>query len=247
MLGRFDEAEAEYQVAIKLNPLFPSGHARIGFLCYLRGNNSQAVYHLNESLRLAEDFPEARFALGMVYLHQGDHAAAIEIFSRRLNEMPIAIHIGMLAGAYHRVGKQAECQDMLGRLDRMAAAQYVTPMARVAACVGMGDLEGAMEALAASIEDRAIFANVLNVDPFVDPPQGGPALPPAGCVDEASPAPGSRVPSLISNRTPLSLFGRNAYRFAEQPPFPDLAATGAVSSRALHGCSLPSAPVLSQS
>ena len=38
----------------------------------------------NESLRLAEDFPEARFALGMVYLHQENFDAAIEILSRGL-------------------------------------------------------------------------------------------------------------------------------------------------------------------
>jgi hypothetical protein len=31
-----------------------------------------------------------------------------------------------------------------------------------------------MDALTASIEDRAIFANVLNVDPFVDPLRADP-------------------------------------------------------------------------
>lgn len=174
MLGRFDEAEREYGVAIRLNPLFPSGHARLGFLCYLRGDESRAVSHLQESLRLEQNFPEARFALGMVYLHQGDYGPAIEILSRGLEEMPVPLHLGMLAGAYHRMGRQAECRDMLARLDRMAATQYVTPMARVAACVGMGDFDGAMDALTASIEDRAIFANVLNVDPFVDPLRADP-------------------------------------------------------------------------
>ncbi|MBL8214190.1 MAG: tetratricopeptide repeat protein [Bryobacterales bacterium] len=174
MLGRFDEAEREYGVAIRLNPLFASGHARMGFLRYLRGDACEALRHLNEALRLAEDFPEGRFALGMVYLHQGDYAEAIEILSRRLEEMPIAIHMGMLVGAYHRSGEEAKCQKMLRRLEQMAAKQYVTPMARVAACVGMGDSDGAITALAASIEDRAIFANVLNVDPFVDPLRSDP-------------------------------------------------------------------------
>lgn len=174
MLGRFNEAEAEYQVAIRLNPLFASGHARMGFLRYVQGDDAQAVRHLNESLRLAEDFPEGRFSLGVVYLHQGDYGAAIEILERGLEQMPIAIHLGMLAGAYHRVGDGAKCREVLRRLDRMSATQYVTPMARVAACVGMDDLDGAMEALAAAIEDRAIFANVLNVDPFVDPLRADP-------------------------------------------------------------------------
>lgn len=174
MLGRFDEAEREYGVAIRLNPLFPSGHARLGFLCYLRGDESRAVSHLEDSLRLEQDFAEARFALGMVYLHQGKYGDAIEILRRGLEQMPVPLHLGMLAGAYHRLGKPAECGEMLDRLNRMAATQYVTPMARVAACVGMGDFDGAMEALTASIEDRAIFANVLNVDPFVDPLRADP-------------------------------------------------------------------------
>lgn len=174
MLGRFDEAEHEYSIAIRLNPLFPSGHARLGFLCYLRGDHARAVSHLHHSLRLDQRFPEARFALGMVYLHQNNPAAAIDILARDLDELPVPLHLGMLAGAYHRLSKPAECRDMLARLDRMAATQYVTPMARVAACVGMGDLDGAMDALAASINDRAIFANVLNVDPFVDPLRADP-------------------------------------------------------------------------
>lgn len=174
MLGRFEEAESQYSKAVKLNPLFPSGHARLGFLCYLRGDDARALSLLNESMRLQPDYPEARFVLGMVYLHQDDCAAAVEILSRGLEELPIPLHMGMLAAAYHRMGKQAKGRDMLARLDRMAAQQYVTPMARVAACVGMGDLDGAMQALAASIEDRAIFANVLNVDPFVDPLRADP-------------------------------------------------------------------------
>ncbi|MEZ5399913.1 MAG: tetratricopeptide repeat protein [Bryobacteraceae bacterium] len=174
MLGRFDEAESKYRLAMKLNPLFPSAYARLGFLCYLRRDGAGAARFLNESLRLAPDYEEARFVLGMLHLAQGDNAAAVEVLSRRLDEAPIPLHIGMLAGAYHRWGKRAECAKALARLERIAGQHYVTPMARVAACVGMGDLDGAMQALAASIEDRAIFANVLNVDPFVDPIRADP-------------------------------------------------------------------------
>lgn len=129
---------------------------------------------MNESLRLKPNFPEARFTLGVLYLQQGNFAAAVEILSRSLDELPIPVHIGMLAGAYFRMGMQAECGEMLSRLDRMAERQYITPMAQVAACIGMGNLNGAMDALTASIEDRAIFANVLNVDPFIDPLRADP-------------------------------------------------------------------------
>lgn len=168
MLGRFDESESSYHVALKLNPLFPSGHARLGYLWYLRGDHNRAIHHLREALRLKADYPEARFGLGVVYLQQGRHADAVEILVREKEQTP-PLHMGLAAGAYHRLGDHARCRRMLARLHQLAATQYVSPMARVAACVGMGDLDGAMDALAASIDDRAIFANSLNVDPFLDP------------------------------------------------------------------------------
>ncbi|MEZ5394408.1 MAG: tetratricopeptide repeat protein [Bryobacterales bacterium] len=174
MLGRFEESEREYGVALKLNPLFPSVHARLGFLSYLCGRDAEAERRLQAAMQLQKDFPEARFALGMLYLRQGKLEEAVEVLSRGLDELPVAVHMGMLAGAYHRLGKREKSREMLARLERMATEHYVTPMARVAACVGMGDLDGAMRALSAAIEDRAIFANVLNVDPFVDPLRGDP-------------------------------------------------------------------------
>ncbi|MBX9602948.1 MAG: tetratricopeptide repeat protein [Bryobacteraceae bacterium] len=169
MLGRFDQAESELAAALKLNPLAASGFGRQGFLSYLRGDDSTALQYLNESMKVAPDFPDSRLILGLVHMHRGDYGTAVEVLSRHIHEMPIPTHLGMLAGALFRAGKPDECQRLLAQLEQAAKTQYITPLAYVGAYVGMGEHDRAFAALSAAIEDRAIFVDLLNVDPYYAP------------------------------------------------------------------------------
>jgi adenylate cyclase len=51
----------------------------------------------------------------------------------------------------------------------MAGSQYVTPLAKTFAAVGMGDFNLAFQRLDEAIEHKTAFVNLLAVEPFFEP------------------------------------------------------------------------------
>jgi len=51
----------------------------------------------------------------------------------------------------------------------LAALQYVSPLAKAFAAIGMKDLDLAFERLNEAIEDKTAFVNLLAVEPFFEP------------------------------------------------------------------------------
>ena len=55
---------------------------------------------------------------------------------------------------------------------RLAAGQYVTPLAEASAAIGIGDHDLAFQRLEHAIEHKTNFVNLLAVEPFFDPLRG---------------------------------------------------------------------------
>lgn len=169
MMGRFDEAESELTIAMRLNPLGASGYARQGFLSFLRGDDARAKAQLEQSLKLEPDFPDALLTLSFVLFREEDYQSAIEVLSRGLDRMPVAVNLGALAAAHARLGRRGEYEAILAKLEHLAKTHYVTPLAFSIARIGDGDIDGALEALDGAVEDRTLFANLISVHPYYDP------------------------------------------------------------------------------
>lgn len=168
MLGRFAEAEEELLAAMRVNPLVAPGYARLGFLAYVRGDEEEAMAQAEEALRMDAKSPDARLVLAMVRMKRGEAAKAAAVLAEGVEVFPIPMHLGMLAGAMHRAGKRKEAKETLLRLEAMGKEFYVTPMAYVAAYAGMGEVEMALEAARKSVQDRGVFADMMNVDPYFE-------------------------------------------------------------------------------
>lgn len=174
MRGRFAAAEAELDLALKLDPLGASGYVRQGMLAYLRQDAPSAFAWLGKALRLAPDHPDACLLLGLLHLRQSDPGAAIEVLSRHLDTRPLPEHLGALAAAHARARQPEKSRRLLAELDVLARRQYVSPLARVLACLGLSNLDGAFEALDRAVGERAIFAGLLAVDPLYEPLRADP-------------------------------------------------------------------------
>jgi tetratricopeptide (TPR) repeat protein len=74
--GRFNEAEAEYRAAIKINPRFFQAHSNLGRLLLETGRLAEADAALAEALRLNPDFVAARLARAHLRTKQGRPAEA---------------------------------------------------------------------------------------------------------------------------------------------------------------------------
>ncbi|WP_457153237.1 BTAD domain-containing putative transcriptional regulator [Mesorhizobium sp. P5_C1] len=97
--GRIDEAIAECQHAISLNPSYPSGHGDISMLFALRGQVSEAVREANEAIRLGTydviDFWR-HHGLAVALFAGGDDRRALEVARKVVRTKP-----GFVRGALY--------------------------------------------------------------------------------------------------------------------------------------------------
>ncbi len=163
--GNIDEAEASLRRSTELDPLSASDCARLAYLHYLKGDDRSAGAHLQRSFELDCDYPEARFYEGLLHFRQEDYEAVLQ----RLSPSVLPLDIGLQAAAHARQGKRSRAQECIEKLRRLAATQYVTPLAEGLAAVGMKDFETAFLRLEEAVDHKTNWVNFLGVEPFFDP------------------------------------------------------------------------------
>jgi serine/threonine-protein kinase len=158
-------AESGLLRSTELDPLSASDCARMAYLHYIKGAYPSAADDLEQSFELDRDYPEARFYLGLLRFRQANYYGVVEC----LSQSGFPLHIGLLAAAYVRQGCDSLAQECVERLRRLAAVEYVSPLAEAFAAVGMEDLDLAFERLNEAIEDKTAFVNLLDIEPFFEP------------------------------------------------------------------------------
>jgi Flp pilus assembly protein TadD len=69
--GRVDEATAEFEKAVELNPRLADAHNDLAIALASRGEFDQAFLHFAQALEINPDFPEAHCNLGSMLYAQG--------------------------------------------------------------------------------------------------------------------------------------------------------------------------------
>jgi len=164
-LGKIPAAEAALRRSIELDPLSPSDCARLAYLHYVKGDHRSAAEHLERSFDLDCDYPEALFYKGLLHFQQQDYDATVECL--RLARFPL--EMGLLAAAYARQGNRPQGEKCVEELHRLAASQYITPLAEALAAIGLKDFDLAFQRLDEAIDHKTNFVNLLAVEPFFHP------------------------------------------------------------------------------
>jgi tetratricopeptide repeat protein len=81
-LHKLDEATAQLQRAIALNPGLAPAHAVLGYVNFRQGHLEEAERSLLQAVRLRDDYTWAHYQLALVYKAKGDTARASEQFQR---------------------------------------------------------------------------------------------------------------------------------------------------------------------
>jgi adenylate cyclase len=163
--GDIKAAESGLFRSAELDPLSASDCARMAYLHYVKGAYPSAAEDLEQSFDLDRDYPEARFYQGLLRFRQENYDGTVEC----LSQSRFPLDIGLLAAAYVRQGCESRARECVERLSRLAAVQYVSPLAEAFAAIGMKDFDLAFERVSRAIEDKTAFVNLLAIEPFFEP------------------------------------------------------------------------------
>src|SRR4029079_5385316 len=167
--GRLDEAIAEMQSSLSLDPLSLPVGSDIGLVLYLARRNEEALAHFKRNLELDRSFVYTHWQIGLAYEECGRYDEAIATFRKamelsRASTLPRAL----LARTYALSGKRSEALALLDELNELSTQHYVSSYRIAAVYAALGDRERAFKWLDHAYEARDGWLIWLAVDPVVD-------------------------------------------------------------------------------
>lgn len=168
-LGRVDESIREAEAARQVDPLSPIANVILGHQLARARRYDEAIARHRQSLELFPNFGPLHSALGFAYSFQGRPREALEHFERFagiIGEAPDAV--GLLGFAHARAGDVARARQCLDTLDRLAAKQHVSPIARAVIYLGLNDADAALTWLDRAVDERNWQAGMFGHDPLYD-------------------------------------------------------------------------------
>ncbi len=165
--GQADNAIAEYEQALQLNPDNVEAHQKLGFLLYhVKGASEEGMAHLLKTLELDPPNPRAHYDLGMALLHQQKIDEAAGHLREALRQMPsglddqytparVHLHLGE---ALLLVGRSEEARV---HLSRAVELQSDMPEAHYRLALALADLDQTDQAL-------RHYTRAVKLDPRVD-------------------------------------------------------------------------------
>jgi TolB-like protein/Tfp pilus assembly protein PilF len=174
-LARADRSIAEGKRAVELDPLSLINNADFGWDYFNARRYDEAIAQLRKTLEIDPRFYLARYYLGEALQMKGQLTAAIAEYRAavELNDDPLPL--ALLGQAYARAGQRDEARKILVRLTEEAKSRYVSQYSFALVLLGLGDKEGAMDALERAYGNgEGGDVGIIRVDPFLDDLRGQP-------------------------------------------------------------------------
>ena len=155
IVGWFDEAIAEIQLAQDLDPLSPIVAANLGWTLYLAHEHGRAIQELQRVLVLEPGNGIAHFYLGYAYVAVGKLQEAVRSFHKAIDAtggMPwLAESIAWVEGL---AGDHRKCEAALREVQTRMRSGYVPHSAVAMIHLGLGDDEAVLEWLENGLAER---------------------------------------------------------------------------------------------
>ena len=176
MLGRFDDAHAQFKRGLEIDPLSLPLNADIATCYYWQRRYDQAIEQFRKTLELDPTFPPALQYLAQTYAAIEQYASAIQEFEKiKLSTTTFGTR-GFIGYVYAKWGKRAEAERVLVQLQDQAKHGYVTPDAFATVYTGLGEKDKAFEAWRSACRKiGAVLA--VKVDPIFDDLRSDPRFP----------------------------------------------------------------------
>jgi TolB-like protein/Tfp pilus assembly protein PilF len=178
MTGRLEEALAEAELAVSLDPLSVIAQEGRGFVLMVSRRYEEAIEQYRLLLEFEPSFYKAWTSRGRVYAQMGDYARAIEMYEKGLQLGGTIANILAALGQAHALnGEKDRARELLQQLHEMSSSASRAgsgTSAVPATCfaivhLGLGENDRALEWLEAGIERRQMSLSALKVHPVYDP------------------------------------------------------------------------------
>jgi len=167
--GRKEEAIAEKQLALKLDPLSLIINADYGFILYEARKSDAAIEQLKKTIELDSHFSLTYQYLAFVYQQTSRYPEAIASFQKARELEPESLEIrAQLAHVYALCGRHKESRNILKELLALTSTEYVASFDIGMIYAGLGEYGIAFEWLEKAFEERSYQITALKVEPRLD-------------------------------------------------------------------------------
>jgi len=166
LLGRFEEAAAEIDLAVKLDPLSSIIIEGKAWVSMVAGDYEDALRRYLDLTRHDPSFFHSASSLGRMYSLMGRYDEAIDQFNKAralVGDFPKIL--GALGQTYGLAGRRPEAEEVMSRLREISSTQYVGHCPFALIHLGLGENEAALNRLEAAVDDYEISALNAKIHP----------------------------------------------------------------------------------
>ncbi len=87
-MERLDDAEEEFEQALRLNPRYALSMYNLGLVYYSKGSMDEAIHYYQKAIELDSKSPDSFYNLGIAYYHKGLYEKAIRVYQKVLQLNP---------------------------------------------------------------------------------------------------------------------------------------------------------------
>ena len=176
MLGRFDEAHAQFKRGLEIDPFSLPLNVDLRTCYYWERRYDQAIEQFHKTLELDPSFPPAIQFLAETYAAVGQYARALEEFEKIKTATTTFGTEGFVGYVYAKSGKRGDAERVLVRLQEQAKAKALPADEVAIVYTGLGDKDKAFEAWRSSCRKIGSI-EAVKVDPIFDDLRSDPRFP----------------------------------------------------------------------
>jgi serine/threonine protein kinase/tetratricopeptide (TPR) repeat protein len=169
VLGRSDQALAEFNRAYELNPLSSVTNLALGYRLYYARKYAPAIGQIQKTLAMDSSFVPAHDYLGRAYEQNGMMAESFAEFHKALDlSQGDTNELAALGQAYAGSHQNAEARKILDQLKERSQQTYVQPASIAVIYMALGDNNRAFDWLQKAYDDQSAWLLYLKIDPWAD-------------------------------------------------------------------------------
>jgi len=168
LLGRFDEAIRELELAMLIDPLSPHSYWSLTLTFFLTRKYEKAKEEVQKTLELERDYKPSLYLLGRTYEQCRQLDKAIEVFQKILALSNAPMFLGALGHSYALSGNHGQARQVLKQLEEQSGRCYVSAYSKAIIHMALGDVNQTFNCLEKAYEDRCEMMTWLGIDPDFD-------------------------------------------------------------------------------